>query len=148
MKVKFTVILLIILISSITVVSAVDLNKLNVPDKFKNTDNATYDNDETGEEISLVTNDSAKLKDYYTNNTDLRQSIKATDKPNIYTFYDGVNDMSGCVELIEIDNTIYVVDIWVSGNADENKLQQMSETLVKFNELNNFTTLDPTIVLN
>ena len=145
MKFK-TIIMLILMISTLTIVSAVDLNNLNVPDNFESVGDMTYDNNVSEQELYLITNSSEELKSYFNNDTQLKEIVNPTQKENIYSFTDGTNNMSGCSELIKVDETYYLVELWVSGEADDNKIQEMSDTLTKFNELNNFTAIDPSTI--
>ena len=123
MKLKLTIILL-ILITTLTMVSAVDLNNLNVPDNFKNVDNMTYDNDETDEEICLIDNSTLNLKSYFINDTELNEIVNPSEKEFIYSFTDGTNNMSGYLELINIDDKDYVVQIWTDGKCRWNKTKR------------------------
>lgn len=142
------IIVFLILISTLTVVSAVDLNNLNLPENFEKVSDVNYNNKVTGEEISLVTVTSEDLNSDLINSTQLKERLHPTEKNNIYSFTYESNNMSGCVELIKVDENYYVVGISIDGNANETKIQEMTDTLTKFNELNNFTAIDPTTIIN
>ncbi|MBE6494622.1 MAG: hypothetical protein E7Z84_08485 [Methanosphaera stadtmanae] len=141
MKLK-AIIILLILISTLTVVYAADLNNLNLPDNFEKISNMTYNNKETGEKLDLI-DVSEELNSFTVNETELREKVHPTNKENIYSFTDEINNMSYCGELIKVNEINYIVKISVKGNANESKIKNMTDTLTKFNELNNFTAVNP-----
>ena len=62
---------------------------------------------------------------------------------NTFNFTDEVNDMTGVCELVKINDTNYVIEVWdcsVSGNTTLDKLY---DALEEVNKLNNLEPIDP-----
>lgn len=162
---RFTKILifLIILIISAGIVSAADLSDLKAPSNFKFDGNQSFYEtnilgmeDAEGAILDIVTTDDLEeakealgsdedvsILESFKNDSDVDYTLESTDDENIFSFTDGVNELKGYIELVEIGDEKYVIESYVDDVNQEDKLEKCLSSLKEFNELNNLDPLNP-----
>lgn len=162
MRLTKILIFLIILMISAGIVSAADFSNLKAPSNFKFDGNQSFYEtnilgmeDVEGVSLDIVTNDDleeakealnsdedANILDSFKNDSDVKYTVESTDDENIFSFTDGVNELKGYVELIQIGDEKYVLESYVDNGDSDEKVNKSLSSLKEFNELNNLKPLD------
>ena len=127
---------LLVVLLSLTVVSAADINNLKMPDGFENTGTGMYNqkdpltNGGTGFNIIISKYTDSALKDWTTNDTD----YTVTKTGGIY-WYTDVGD-EGVIEVFELDGEKYIGVFSATSKTNFNT-DKAFEYMTEFNKLNN-----------
>ena len=162
---RFTKILtfLIILIVGVGIVSAADFSDLKAPSNFKFDGNQSFYEtnilgmeDVEGVALDIVTNEDleeakealnsdedANILNSFKNDSDVDYTVETTDDENIFSFTDGVNELKGYIELVQIGDEKYVIEAYVDDGTPDEKLDKSLSSLKEFNEINNLKPLNP-----
>ena len=156
-------IFLIILIVGAGIVSAADFSDLKAPSNFKFDGNQSfYETNILGMEdtegiiLDIVTDDDleevkealgsdedASILNSFKNDSDVNYTVESTDDENIFSFTDGVNELKGYIELVQIGDEKYAIESYVDNENADKKLDKSLSSLKEFNELNNLKPLGP-----
>ena len=156
-------IFLIILIVGAGIVSAADFSDLKAPSNFKFDGNQSfYETNILGMEdtegiiLDIVTDDDleeakealgsdedASILNSFKNDSDVNYTVESTDDENIFSFTDGVNELKGYIELVEIGDEKIAIESYVDNENADKKLDKSLSSLKEFNELNNLKPLGP-----
>lgn len=153
---KKIIILGLILIFTIGIVSAtdIDLNNIKAPDSYKIADEDSLFSSLSDleikfeefelEDINKTAEDSEDVEEdhAFANNTNFNYTVVPGAIKNTFNFTDDLNKMYGCVELIEINNQKYTVMIWGNNGTPDEIINNATQCLEKFNQLNDFTPID------
>ena len=144
MKIAKISIALLILICAIGIVSAVELSDFKVADGYTTLSNGSYNNADETIAIDIISEkEMGDLDDEFENDSDVKYTVEPGKLNNTFNFTDEVNDMTGVCELVKINDTNYVIEVWdcsVSGNTTLDKLY---DALEEVNKLNNLEPIDP-----
>ena len=162
---RFTKILtfLIILIVGVGIVSAADFSDLKAPSNFKLDGNQSFYEtnilgmeDVEGVALDIVTNEDleeakealnsdedANILNSFKNDSDVEYTVETTDDENIFSFTDGVNELKGYLELVQIGDEKIVIEAYVDNVDPDEKLEKSLSSLKEFNEINNLKPLNP-----
>ena len=162
---RFTKILtfLIILIVGVGIVSAADFSDLKAPSNFKFDGNQSFYEtnilgmeDVEGVALDIVTNEDleeakealnsdedANILNSFKNDSDVEYTVETTDDENIFSFTDGVNELKGYLELVQIGDEKIVIEAYVDNVDPDEKLEKSLSSLKEFNEINNLKPLNP-----
>ena len=162
---RFTKILtfLIILIVGVGIVSAADFSDLKAPSNFKFDGNQSFYEtnilgmeDVEGVALDIVTNEDleeakealnsdedANILNSFKNDSDVEYTVETTDDENIFSFTDGVNELKGYLELVQIGDEKIVIEAYVDNGDPDEKLEKSLSSLKEFNEINNLKPLNP-----
>ena len=91
---------------------------------------------------ALNSDEDANILDSFKNDSDVKYTVESTDDENIFSFTDGVNELKGYVELIQIGDEKYVLESYVDNGDSDEKVNKSLSSLKEFNELNNLKPLD------
>lgn len=96
------------------------------------------------EDINKTVEDSEDVEEdhAFANNTNFNYTVVPGAIKNTFNFTDDLNKMYGCVELIEINNQKYTVMIWGNNGTPDEIINNATQCLEKFNQLNDFTPID------
>ena len=156
-------IFLMILIIGAGIVSAADFSDLKAPSNFKFDENQSFYEtnilgmeDTEGVAIDIVTDDDleeakealesdedASILNSFKNDSNVNYTIESTDDENIFSFTDGVNELKGYIELVEIGDEKIAIESYVDNENADKKLDKSLSSLKEFNELNNLKPLGP-----
>ena len=156
-------IFLMILIIGAGIVSAADFSDLKAPSNFKFDGNQSFYEtnilgmeDTEGVAIDIVTDDDleeakealesdedASILNSFKNDSNVNYTIESTDDENIFSFTDGVNELKGYIELVEIGDEKIAIESYVDNENADKKLDKSLSSLKEFNELNNLKPLGP-----
>lgn len=164
MKLSKICLLLIIITLTIGFVSAVDINEFKAPSNFESDGNCSFYElnslnlvDENGISIEIYTDESMKetaetlgideddsdYSSFFKNDTSLNYTVESSDDENIFSFYDGTNEIKGYVELVKVGDEEVCIESEIDSNASDDKLKQSLDVLKEFNKLNNLKPLNP-----
>ena len=152
-----------ILIIGAGIVSAADFSDLKAPSNFKFDENQSFYEtnilgmeDTEGVAIDIVTDDDleeakealesdedASILNSFKNDSNVNYTIESTDDENIFSFTDGVNELKGYIELVEIGDEKIAIESYVDNENADKKLDKSLSSLKEFNELNNLKPLGP-----
>lgn len=154
MKLKI-LILALILIASIGFVSAdedIHLSNISVPDNFDAFDEENYRSSVRGLDIFIDDYDYYEGPDAnewdiedngFKNISDRNYTVVPGEVKNTFNLNDALNEVKGCIELVEINGHKYSVSFWgKTGNNDDELMKNATETLKEFNKLNNLEPID------
>ena len=156
-------IFLMILIIGAGIVSAADFSDLKAPSNFKFDGNQSFYEtnilgmeDTEGVAIDIVTDDDleeakealesdedASILNSFKNDSNVNYTIESTDDENIFSFTDGVNELKGYIELVQIGDEKIAIESYVDNENADKKLDKSLSSLKEFNELNNLKPLGP-----
>ena len=141
MKIQKILLGLMIVICTIGIVAAADIPDMKVANGYENLGNGSYDN--LADNISIDIYDEGKnLKECFENHSDFNITISTGKINNTIEFNDGINEMVGITEAVEIDGKAYAVDFWTNSDEDID-FDKFYDALTEFNELNNLTPINP-----
>lgn len=135
---KKLIIIGVLLLLTIGVATAADIDKMKMPEDFESTGGGQYrqvnhwDNGGTGFNVVIVECTDSNLQEWTTNNSDFEYSVTKT--MDIYWYTD--MDIQGVFEIVEIDGEKYIVDFSASSKADGG-VDQAYKYMMEFNDLNN-----------
>ena len=135
---KKLIIIGVLLLLTIGVATAADIDKMKMPEDFESTGGGLYrqvnhwDNGGTGFNVVIVECTDSNLQEWTTNNSDFEYSVTKT--MDIYWYTD--MDIQGVFEIVEIDGEKYIVDFSASSKADGG-VDQAYKYMMEFNDLNN-----------
>ena len=152
-----------ILIVGAGIVSAADFSDLKAPSNFKFDGNQSFYEtnilgmeDTEGVAIDIVTDDDleeakealesdedASILNSFKNDSNVNYTIESTDDENIFSFTDGVNELKGYIELVQIGDEKIAIESYVDNENADKKLDKSLSSLKEFNELNNLKPLGP-----
>lgn len=69
--------------------------------------------------------------------------LRISDLYRSERFKDGINEMTGIVELVKIDEQEYSITFSTDTNSASTSLDKIYDVLEEFNKLNNLEPLDP-----
>ena len=156
-------IFLMILIVGAGIVSAADFSDLKAPSNFKFDGNQSFYEtnilgmeDTEGVAIDIVTDDDleeakealesdedASILNSFKNDSNVNYTVESTDDENIFSFTDGVNELKGYIELVQIGDEKIAIESYVDNENADKKLDKSLSSLKEFNELNNLKPLGP-----
>ena len=147
MKSSKIILAALILICAIGIVAAADIDNMKVPDGFEAIGSGGYLNEENIQ-INIETESFHDkgvddLGDYLENDTDDKYTVVPGKINNTFNFTDGVNDVVGLVELVEIDNETWCIHVLCFDELNESNLDAFTEALEEFNKVNDLTPIDP-----
>ena len=131
----------------IGIVSATDINNLQVPDGWESIGGGSYHEigDSPGQgsgQNMMIQKWSDSFKDeFYQNNTDEQYTV-IEDGNHTFMYIDDLNQMAGGFEVVEIDNEKYFVDFWTVDYRNSEEIADASYFMVQFNELNNLEPVE------
>lgn len=143
-----------ILIFTIGIVTAaeIDIDSIKAPDSYKVVDDDAIYSKTSDLEINIEDfelddiNDTGDADDvFYKNNTELNYTVVPGEINNTFNFTDEINNMYGCVELVEIDGRNYTVYVWGDQGTPDEIIKNTTECLEKVNQLNNFKPIDTSV---
>jgi len=160
---KKILILALILIFTVGIVSAVDidLNSIKAPDSYKVVDDDSLRSELSGLEIAFeefelddindtddddVTHDTAD-DNSFVNNTKFNYTVVPGEVQNTLNFTDELNKMYGCVELVETNGQKYTIMIDGTNGSPDEIIKNSTECLKKLNDLNGFTPIDTSKII-
>ena len=165
MKLRKAFLLLIILILTVGIVSAANISNFKAPSNFDNDGNGSFYEmnelglvDENGISIEVFTEENMKelqelmdsdedmdKESFFKNDTSLNYTVENSDDENIFFFSDGVNELKGYIELIQIGDDEIIIESNVESNASDDKIKQSLDVLKEFNKLNDFKLISPNL---
>lgn len=165
MKLGKAFLLFVILILTAGIVSAVDISNFKAPSNFEGDGNSSFYElnelgilDENGISIEVFTEENMKetqeligsdedtdKESFFKNDTSLNYTVENSDEENIFFFSDGVNELKGYVELIQIGDDEIIIESNVDFNASDDKIKQSLDVLKEFNKLNDFKLISPNL---
>lgn len=135
---KKIIIIGLLLVLTIGVVTAADIDHMKMPDDFESTGGGqyrqvnTYNNGGTGFNVIIVECTDTNFHDWTTNDTDLDYGVIKTGNLYWYTYM----DTKGVFEIVNIDDEKYIVDFSATSLA-EGGVDQAYDYMMEFNDLNN-----------
>jgi hypothetical protein len=144
MKIPKITLFIMVLICSIGIACAADLSDIKVADGFEDLGNGSYINEKDNIYLDIFTDiEKNDLKDFLENSSAVKYTTCSGKLNNTFNFTDGVNEIIGVHELVEINDTICPVEFSIESNADDTSLDRFYDALEEFNKLNNLTPIDP-----
>jgi hypothetical protein len=142
MKIQKIFLGILIVICTIGIVAAADISDMKVANGYENLGSGSYDN--LADSISIDIYDEGKnLKERFENRSDFNFTISTGKINDTFKFNDGINEMVGITEVVEIDGKPYAVDFWTDSNEKDIDLDKFYDALTEFNKLNNLTPINP-----
>ena len=147
MKSKGIIIAITLLILTIGIVAATDVNNLKVPDGWESTGSGNYHEigdspgQGSGRNMMVMEYNDANCGDFFENGTDDYYIYKNSDSS--YNFTDWVvGGQEGCFEVVDVDGKQYL--LFFSSNIDNDYSGKMSiyDTMLEFNKLNNLKPVE------
>ena len=139
MKISRILITALILICAIGIVSATDINKLQMPSDFTNAGGGTYANDPAGVEIDVYKDHAT---DFIKNDSSLKYTVVPGKIKNTFNFTDETNNMTGIVEIVKIDDKPVAITIWGDIGGKNTDLEKFTSQLEEVNKLNKLEPVD------
>lgn len=136
--IKKIIITSIILLLTIGIVIAADVESMKMPDGFESTGSGMYSqkdpltNGGTGFNVAIYEYTDSDFADWTTNHTEDDYTVTKTG--SLYWYTDMVDE--GVIEVVEIDDTKYIVVFSATSKADGG-VDQAYEYMMEFNDLNN-----------
>ena len=139
------IILGVLLVLTIGVAAAADIDKLKMPDGFESTGGGFYHqidpwtNGGNGFNVIISKYTDSDFEDWTTNNTEDQYSVIKTG--GLYWFTDSFMKEDGIIEVGEIDGEKYIIVFYATSNA-KGGVDQAYEYMMEFNDLNNVKLID------
>lgn len=144
MKVTRICLAMIILICAIGIVAAEEVSDIKVATGYENLGNGSYTNNAENIAIDIYSEkEIGNLSEEVTNDTDAKYTVMPGKLNNTFNFTDGINEMTGIVELVKIDEQEYSITFSTDTNSASASLDKIYDVLEEFNKLNNLEPLDP-----
>ena len=151
---KFKILILtLVLICTIGITTATDINisNLKAPDTFSVADDDAFFSADKMIEINI---DDVELDDLhenddaddnpFKNSTIAKYSVVPGRINNTFNFTDGTTNIIGCVELVKIENQNCIVTVWTNSGDNKTLINDTTNCLKEFNELNDLKPIDTT----
>lgn len=142
---KKWIIIGVLLVLTIGVAAAADIEKLKMPDGFESTGGGLYSqkdpwtNGGTGFNVIISEYTDSEFKEWTTNNTEDKYSVVKTGGYSWFT--DSSMKEDGIIEVGEIDGVKYIIVFYATSKA-KGGVDQAFEYMMEFNKLNNVKLID------
>ena len=136
-----------ILIITIGIVSATDINNLKVPDNWEAIGGGSYHEigdsvgSGSGQNMMIQKWDDSFKEDYWYNITEEQYTVKDTGN-NTFMYIDELNQDAGSFEVVEIDGEKYFVNFWTVDYTNVEELADTGVFMIEFNKLNNLEPVE------
>ena len=134
--------ILTLLLLTIGIAAATDINNMKVPDGWEATGGGSYHEigdspgQGSGQNMMIQKWSDSFKEEFYENHTDEQYMVTDTGN-NTYMFIDDLNADAGSFEVVEIDGEKYFVLFTTVDNYDTEEIADTSLFMQEFNELNN-----------
>lgn len=127
---------LIVLIITVSVVSAVDFEDMKFPDGFEKYSSNCFEKDDY--ELNLVPYSDSDKDLIFEDDDDYTVSEYSS---NIYKYTDKLVETVGAIEVVKIDDDTYLVECVKKDTTSEDS--SVYDYLIEFNNLNDLTAIEP-----
>lgn len=127
-----------LLVLTIGVVSAVDIEKMKMPERFESTGGGLYSqkdpftNGGTGFNVAIYNYSDSTFKEWTTNDTD----YEVNKTGDIYWYIDKTSKDEGIIEVVEMEGQKLIV-VFSATSLAKGGVDQAFEYMLEFNKLNN-----------
>lgn len=142
---KKWIILGVLLVLTIGIAAAADIDKLKMPDGFESTGGGLYHqvdpwtNGGNGFNVIISEYTDSEFEEWTTNSTEDQYSVVKTG--GYYWFTDSFMKEDGIIEVGEIDGVKYIIVFYATSKA-KGGVDQAFEYMMEFNKLNNVKLID------
>lgn len=143
MKISKIFIGALILICAMGVVCATDITKLQMPENYMNLGDGSYGSEVDDVEIDVFVED---VENSVKNDTSINYTVVPGKIKNTFNFTDGINNETGVLEIVKINNKPAVITFWTETGSNSSDLQRFNDALKEVNKLNKFEPLDPATI--